>query len=188
MNNTILYPGSFDPWHKGHQFVYDCAKQLVGFENVVIAIALNQAKFKPDNEFKNYADKAKFLKWTMAPIGWSENEKPNIVIVDSTSINMCRKVNANFMVRGLRPSYDLPQEAALDFWNRQLSNDNVKTLFFMPPDNYNHLSSSVIRDLLKLEQDSYLEGFIDPYISERWKNGKIPDKCLYFGKKCTGIT
>ena len=176
----LLYPGSFDPWHAGHQFIYDSACELVGKENVFIGLAINPGKIKPGDYFSDHIKKAEFLKWTMAPLN------ANIVIIGKTSVEMCREIGAKFMVRGLRPSYDLPQEAALDFWNRRVSDFTVKTLFFMPPEDLNHLSSSVVKDLIRFDLSKNLEEFINPYILERWKNGRIPENSLYFGPKCVG--
>ena len=56
----VLYAGSFNPFHNGHQYVYEEACRLFGKENVIIGLAHNPAK---GLEFEK---KAEFLKWTMA--------------------------------------------------------------------------------------------------------------------------
>jgi pantetheine-phosphate adenylyltransferase len=141
MVKKVLYPGSFDPWHVGHQFVWKSACELVGEENVWIGLATDVKKFKPSEQFPSSISKCEFLKWALVPL------KAQTIVVKNTSVETCREIEASFMVRGLRPSYDLPQEAALDFWNKKLSRGNIKTMFFMTPDNINHLSSTAIREM-----------------------------------------
>jgi cytidyltransferase-like protein len=53
----VLYAGSFNPWHKGHQYVYNCACEYFGKDNVIIGIGNNPAKQKTTS--------AEFIKWTM---------------------------------------------------------------------------------------------------------------------------
>lgn len=182
MPKKVLYPGSFDPWHAGHQFVYNSACDLVGKENVWVGLATDVKKFRPSEQFPTSVSKCEFLRWTIAPIGLQT------VIVRKTSVETCKDIGADFMVRGLRPSYDLPQEAALDFWNSKLSGGRIRTMFFMTPDTTNHLSSTAIREMVNYDPSGKrcIGEFMNPYVLARWKCGKIPEATLYFGPKCVG--
>jgi len=182
MLKKVLYPGSFDPFHAGHQFVYNSACDLVGHENVWIGLATDIKKFMPSKQFPTPISKCEFRRWTIAPIG------AKTVIVRSTSVETCNEIGADFMVRGLRPSYDLPQEAALDFWNSRLSGGMIRTLFFMTPDTTNHLSSTAIREMINYDPTGKkcIGEFMNPYVLARWKHENIPTSTLYFGPKCVG--
>ena len=169
----IIYPGSFNPWHAGHQYVHDFACRMAGQENVYVGIAKNPGKTTVDPEW---------VQWTMAPANL------NVSVLDGATVDVCAKLGIRYMIRGIRPSYDLPQEANLDFWNKKLSGGKIETFFVLTPGEMDHLSSSAIRMAIDLGHDEAIAGFVDPHILARWKRKTIPNKFIYFGKSCIGKT
>lgn len=169
----IIYPGSFNPWHAGHQYVHDFACRMAGRENVYVGIAKNPGKTAVDPEW---------VQWTMAPANL------NVSAFAGATIDVCLKLGIKYMIRGVRPSYDLPQEANLDFWNKKLSGGKIETFFVLTPGEMDHLSSSSIRMAIDLGHDEAIAGFVDPHILARWKHKEVPRKCIYFGKSCIGKT
>ena len=61
----VLYPGSFNPFHAGHQYVYDTACEMFGKENVYIGVGCSIAKFETKDNYESYLRKIKF---TVRPI------------------------------------------------------------------------------------------------------------------------
>jgi phosphopantetheine adenylyltransferase len=146
---------------------------MAGRENVFVGVAKNPSKNGPS---------ASFTKWTLSPIN------AHILVFDGASVDVCKGVGIKYMIRGVRPSYDLQQEASLDWWNGRISNGEVKTFFVFSPSELDHLSSSAIKVAVSLNHDEAVRKFINPYVFARWKEGALPTRTLYFGRSCIGKT
>ena len=170
----VLYAGSFNPWHHGHQFVYDMACKMFGKENVIIGIAINPNKpLKVD--FSTYTT---HLLWSMAPLN------AQVVPYEILTADFCKQNNIEIIVRGVRPGKSLEYEEDLMYWNNRLSDGSVNTIFIPTPPHLNQLSSTIIRDLSAFGKD--VSEYCNPIIYHRWKTGKIPTKRLFFGRSCCG--
>lgn len=169
----IIYPGSFNPWHAGHQYVYDEACKIVGKDNVFLGVARNDEKKEVNLEW---------LMWTLAPTG------AKMIAVKGATVDACREHGIDYIIRGVRPSYDLPHEASMDWWNMRMSGGKVGTLFVFTPEGMDHVSSSAIKLALKLKHVDAVEDLVDPYILSRFTSGRTvpPKKCIFFGRSCVG--
>jgi len=166
-----LYAGSFNPWHNGHQYVYDLACKMFGEEDVVVGIGENKNK-----DIGNFQKQSEFLKWTMNPV------IKNIQIYNGLTANFCKNNNIDIIVRGIRPGKSLEYEEDIMYWNKKLG--NVDTVFIPTPPNLNQLSSSVIRELHSFGEN-ILE-FGNELVLERWKRKIVPSQTIFFGKTCSG--
>jgi len=169
----ILYPGSFNPWHAGHQYVYEFACNMVGKENVIVGVAQNSNKTSVS---------AQFLAWSISPTG------ATVKVINGAVADYCVSNGIEYMIRGIRPSYDLPQEASLDWWNKRISKGKVQTFFVMTPSGMDHISSSAIRTAIDLGHEESIESVMTPLILSRWKVGDIPSKYIFFGRSSIGKT
>lgn len=169
----VLYAGSFNPWHNGHQYVYDLACKMFSKENVIVGIGMNKGK---DSDRNVFLDKANFLKWTMNPA------VENVVFYDTLTANYCKENNIDLIVRGIRPGKSLEYEEDIMYWNKKIG--NVETIFIPTPPTLNQLSSSVIRELNSFGED--VSEFCNPIVLARWKTGKTPTRIIYFGRSCSG--
>jgi len=175
----VLYPGSFNPWHNGHQYIFDEACEIFGKENVFIGIACNRSKFKTEEEFQAFAE---FNKWVLRPI------TENVVLVNGLVAEYCKENDFQRVVRGIRQGYDLEQEEKLAYWNKELG--GVKTVYIPSPVELNQISSSVIREFRKYGKPfEFLSKYAPEHSLGRWYfNETIPTVSIYFGKSSVGKT
>ena len=167
----VLYAGSFNPWHNGHQYVYNKACRYFGKENVIVGIGCNPSKVG------NAFDRAEFVKWSLVPL------KMKVEAYSTLTSKFCMDNNIDLIVRGVRPGKSLEYEEDMMYWNMKLG--DIETIFIPTPPELNQLSSSVIRELDSFRED--VIGYVpNRYALERWKKGRLPKKTIYFGRSCMG--
>jgi len=137
MEKTALFPGSFDPITLGHVSVIRRAMPL--FDKIIIAIGKNSDK------------KQMFpLKKRKAWIEEVFKDDPSIEVQTYTglTVDFCKRVNARFILRGLRTSADFEFERSIGQINRRLYPE-VDTVFILTEPEYTPISSSVVRDVYR---------------------------------------
>jgi pantetheine-phosphate adenylyltransferase len=137
MKRIAIFPGSFDPITAGHYDLVLRARHL--FEKIIIAIGSNSEKqglFSPANRREMIVD----LFAGQAGI--------EVEIYSGLTIDFCRAKNAGYLLRGLRTSADFEFERVIAQANRQLYPD-VETVFLLTAPEYSHISSSIVREVLR---------------------------------------
>lgn len=131
-----LFPGSFDPLTLGH---YDIIKRGVKlFDEIVIAIGINaEKKYMFDLEERRHFIEEAF----------KDQPKVRIMTYEGMTIDFCKKVKASFILRGLRNPADFEFEKAIAHTNRRLS--KIETVFLLTAANTSHISSSIVRDVIR---------------------------------------
>ena len=137
MSKIAIFPGSFSPFSIGHQAVVEKALPL--FDKVIISIGINSEK---DQYFSIHER----IQWIESVYG--NNEKIEIKRYEGLTVDFCKKENANFILRGLRDSHDFKFEKNIAQMNKEL-NPNIETIFIITPPEVSHISSSLIRDIIK---------------------------------------
>ncbi len=137
MEKTALFPGSFDPITLGHVSVIRRAMPL--FDKIIIAIGKNSDKKQMFSLEKRKA--------------WIEEvfqDEPSIEVRTYTglTVDFCKKVNARFILRGLRTSADFEFERSIGQINRRLYPE-IDTVFILTEPEYTPISSSVVRDVYR---------------------------------------
>ena len=137
MNKIAVFPGSFSPFSLGHKAVVDSALPL--FNKVIIAVGNNPEK----NQYFSIKER---LKW----INNVYKNMPNISVerYEGLTVDFCKTVNANFIVRGLRDSHDFKFEKNIAQMNKKL-NAEIETIFIITPPDLSHISSTILRDIIK---------------------------------------
>jgi pantetheine-phosphate adenylyltransferase len=131
-----IFPGSFDPITLGHQDIIKRAIPL--FDEIVIAIGINAEK----KYMFTLEDRKKFIEETF------QNEpKISVIIYEGLTIDICQKINANFILRGLRNPADFEFEKAIAHTNRRLS--KIETVFLLTAAKTSYISSSIVRDVIR---------------------------------------
>lgn len=143
MSNKIgLFAGSFDPITKGHVDLIERASKL--FDSLYVGVFYNLEK-------KNFFSIEAKEKMVIDALSHLENV--NIVTShDELAVEVARKLGVTTFVRGLRNGQDLEYERNLNFFNYELAPE-LDTIFLMSKPNYQHISSSRIRELIAFEQD-----------------------------------
>jgi pantetheine-phosphate adenylyltransferase len=137
MEKIAMFPGSFDPITKGHESVIKRAAPL--FDKLIVAIGINTEK-------KGYFSVEQRKKWLMEVF----KDQPNIEIMEyeGLTVDFCKKVNAKFLLRGLRTSADFEFERSIGQTNKMLYPD-IETLFLLTTPEHTALNSSIVRDVIK---------------------------------------
>lgn len=134
---TAVFAGSFDPITKGHEDVV--LQALKVFDEIIIAIGVNI-----DKKYAFPIEKRiKMIENTFA-------ECPNVKVVsyDGLTVDLCKKMNAGFIIRGLRNTTDFEYESVIAEANKKL-NPDVETVFFLADPALRCVSSTVVRDLIR---------------------------------------
>ena len=131
-----IFPGSFDPVTLGHLDIIRRGVSL--FDELIIAIGVNAEK------------KYMFsLEERMAFIAAAFGDEPKIRVLSYSglTIDFCKEVEADFILRGLRNSGDFEFEKAIAHTNRKLS--GIETVFLLTSPENAHISSSIVRDVIR---------------------------------------
>lgn len=131
-----VFPGSFDPVTLGHLDIIN--RGLPVFDEIIVAIGVNAEK----KYMFTLEERKKFLEETFKDFS-------NVKIVDYTglTIDLCERVDAAFILRGLRNPADFEFEKAIAHTNRKLS--KIETVFLLTSPNTSYISSSIVRDVIR---------------------------------------
>lgn len=146
---TAVYPGSFDPITYGHLDIIKRAASM--FDKVIVAVMCNSAK----TPLFTLDERVKMIKESVTGI--------DNVVVESFSgllIDYCKKENIHIVIRGLRAITDFEYELQIAQTNKELSHDEVDTVFLTTNIKYSYLSSSVVKEVANYKGD------ISPCVSD----------------------
>ena len=141
MKITAIYPGTFDPITNGHLDLIARASKI--FYKVIVAIAANQNK-----EPLFFVDE----RVLMAKEVTEQFSNVNVLGFDNFVDVHISHLRENVILRGLRAVSDFEYEFQLAGMNRRLSPD-LETMFLTPAEQYEFISSSMIREIAKLGGD-----------------------------------
>ena len=157
-----VYAGSFDPITLGHLDVLEDASQM--FDKVIITVSnnINKTSLLSVNERLNL-------------IKESIKHLPNVEAdsFDGLTVEYAKSKNAEILIRGLRAVSDFEYEMQLSQTNRAL-NQNIKTVFLITKPEYNFISSSSVKEILKNGGDisKFVPEPVNTYLMEKYLNGK----------------
>ena len=137
MNKIAIFPGSFSPFTLGHRSVVDRALPL--FDKIIIAIGINSKK----NEYFSIEEREQWINEI-----YKNNSKIEVQFYEGLTVDLCEKVGANYILRGLRDSHDFKYEKNIAQTNKNL-NDRIETIFIITPPEISHISSTIVRDIIK---------------------------------------
>ena len=159
---TAIYPGSFDPITKGHLDVLKRAANI--FDRVILCVSVNVNK----KSFLPLEDKLMLIREVCKDL-------PNVEVdsFDGLTIEYAKKRNANVLIRGLRAVSDFEYEMQLSQTNRSL-NEDIKTVFLITRPEYNFISSSSVKEILKNNGDisKFVPEPVSKYLMEKFHNEK----------------
>ncbi|HOZ79724.1 MAG TPA: pantetheine-phosphate adenylyltransferase [Ferruginibacter sp.] len=155
---VCLFPGTFDPITMGHTDIINRALPL--FDKVVIGIGRNANKVPMFSEEQR-------LGW-IKEIYISE-PKVEAVVYEGLTVECCKRVGANFILRGIRYVNDFEYEKAIADMNRSI-NGHIETVFLTCLPQYTSVASTLVRDVLKNGGD--VSQFLPAVVNESIKNNK----------------
>lgn len=141
MKKIALFPGSFDPFTKGHEDIV--LRGVKMFDEVIIAIGVNSQKkrtFSADfmveaitNTFKNYPT-------------------VKVICYEELTAHLAKKIGANYILRGLRNTIDFEYENTIAQANQYIYNE-LETVFLITAPTFSFISSTIVRELYKYGED-----------------------------------
>jgi len=141
MQTTAIYPGTFDPITNGHLDLIARASRL--YHKVIVAVAVNRGKAP----LFSLEERVSLVKAVVA-------EYPNVEVIGfgNLLVDCAKQQGANVILRGLRAVSDFEYEFQLAGMNRRLAPD-LETVFLTPAEQYEFISSSMIREIAQLNGD-----------------------------------
>lgn len=141
MNRICLFPGTFDPVTLGHTDIINRALPL--FDKLYIGIGRNTNKIPMFSEQQR-------LNWINEI--YEGNDKIEAVVYDGLTVDCCKKIGANYILRGIRYVNDFEYEKGIADMNRSID-QNIETVFLTCLPQYTSVASTLIRDVLKYGGD-----------------------------------
>ena len=137
MERICLFPGTFDPVTLGHVDIINRAIPL--FDKIIVGIGKNTTKapmFSPEQR----------LEWIKEI--YKNKSCIEGAIYEGLTVDFCKKVNAKFILRGIRYVSDFEYEKTIADANRTLDN-TIETIFLTGEPKYTSVASTIVRDILR---------------------------------------
>src|SRR5512138_2000225 len=150
-----VFPGTFDPIHKGHVDIALRASRL--FDELVIAVfnkPLKNLLFTPEERI--YLVEQSFL----------NNPKIRVTGYCGLTVEFCRKQNAQVIVRGLRVFSDFEYEFRMALANNRLAPE-IEVVALITDEEHTFLSSTTVREIASLKGD--VSSMVPPFVKEALK-------------------
>ncbi len=137
---TALFPGSFDPFTSGHAAIVQRALAL--FDHIVVAVGVNTDKkymFTSQQRMQKIRD------------SFPNDSRVEVVEYSDMTVDLCKRVGAHFILRGIRNAKDLEYEQTIAAVNKALAPD-IETVLLLADDKHRDISSTLIREQLAHQQ------------------------------------
>ena len=150
---VAVYPGTFDPFTRGHEDLVRRASSI--FDKLIVGVASSRSK----HPFFSLEERINIATEVLS-------HYPNVKVVgfDGLLKDFAREHNARVIVRGLRAVSDFEYEFQMAGMNRYLLPD-VETLFLTPSDQYQFISGTFVREIASMGGD--VSKFVFPSV-EKW--------------------
>lgn len=136
MKRICLFPGTFDPVTLGHVDIINRAIPL--FDKIIVGIGLNTSK-KP-----MFSGEQRLL-WINEI--YKNEEKVEGAVYEGLTVDYCKKIGANFILRGIRYVSDFEYEKTIADANRTLDR-SIETVFLTGEPKYTSVASTIVRDII----------------------------------------
>ncbi|WP_343534199.1 pantetheine-phosphate adenylyltransferase [Pedobacter sp.] len=136
-----LFPGSFDPITIAHVDILK--RSLPLFDKIVVGIGLNSSK----QSFLSAQKREEIVKSIFV-----NDSNVEVQLYQGLTIDFCKKINATYMVRGIRSASDFEYERAIAQINKSMMPE-VETIILLSRPEYSAISSTIVRDILRNNGD-----------------------------------
>ncbi len=142
MLKTAVFAGSFDPFTVGHESIIRRALPL--FDTIVIAIGSNTNK-------ENFFTLEKRMQMIRDVFG--DEEKIKVDKYEGLTVDFCKKIDATYLLRGLRTSADFEYEWAIAQLNKSMYPE-VESVFLLTLPEHTPITSTIVRDIIRYGGDA----------------------------------
>ena len=152
-NIRVVYPGTFDPFTRGHNDLVRRAAKM--FDQVIVAVAESQRKAS----FFKLEERVDMTREVLADV-------PNVEVrsFDCLLNDFLTRIGTTFVLRGLRAASDFEYEFQMAGMNRSLHPD-VETVFLTPAEQYTFISASMVREIARFGGD--VSKFVSPLVAAK---------------------
>ncbi len=159
-----VYPGSFDPVTFGHLDIIKRASMM--FDEVIVAVMCNSAK----TPLFTLDERVKMLEESVKDLGNVKIESFSGLLID-----YCKARDIHIVIRGLRAITDFEYELQIAQTNKELSHNQVDTVFLTTSLKYSYLSSSVVKEIASYNGDisPCVPEFIADILYEKYGFSKV---------------
>jgi pantetheine-phosphate adenylyltransferase len=141
MDRIAIFPGSFDPFTIGHESIVQRALPM--FDKIVIMIGYNANK-------ESFYPIEKRLKWINQV--FQDEDKIEVQIYDGLTVDFCKEVNANYILRGIRTSSDFEYERAIAQVNKKM-HPEIESVFLLTLPEHTPVMATIVRDIVSHRGD-----------------------------------
>jgi pantetheine-phosphate adenylyltransferase len=137
MANICLFPGTFDPITLGHVDIINRALPL--FDKIVVAVGINASKepmFSPEQR----------LLWIQEI--FNNEKRVEGAVYEGLTVDFCRKIDARYILRGIRYVSDFEYEKTIADANRTMD-PQIETIFLTGEPKYTSVASTIVRDIIR---------------------------------------
>ncbi len=141
MKKIAVFPGSFDPITTGHE---DLVKRAIPlFDKIIVAVGVNSQK-------KYLFDLEQRLQWLEEVF----KDYPTVEVAhfEGLTANFCKTLDSNYLLRGLRNASDFDYEKTISQLNN-IVGDGIETIFLISKPEFSHISSTIVREIIKGKGD-----------------------------------
>src|SRR6056297_1922638 len=137
-----VFPGSFDPFTIGHESI---VRRAVGlFDKIIVSVGVNLGKAPLMTSDSRVA---------MINEVFSDEPSVTAAFFEGLTVDFCKKVNANYMLRGIRTAADFEYERAIAQVNKKML-PNVESIFLLTNPEHTPVNSTIIRDIIRNRGDA----------------------------------
>ncbi len=152
---VAVFPGSFDPITNGH---IDLVRRFAPlFDKIIVAVGVNTSK-------KFLFDLEKRLSWLEEV--FRDDRNIEVGHFEGLTVNYCKEQGARYLIRGLRNASDFDYEKTISQLN-SIIGDDLETVFFISKPEYSHISSTIVREIIKGNGD--VSSFVPEFIAKEVK-------------------
>ena len=151
-SSKALFPGTFDPFTKGHLDIVETASRV--FDYVEIGVGINSSKLP----VFTVEERCILISETVSHLN-------NVSVKNFTGlvVDHAENIGAGVIIRGLRHAADFDYEHRMAAANRMMK-PNIPTVFLTPQPRNAHISSTIVRDIFRHRGDVTL--FVPPVIAK----------------------
>lgn len=136
MERVAIFPGSFDPFTVGHESIVKRAIPL--FDRIIIMIGFNSSK-------RSFFSVEKREKWINEV--FKNEPKVTVQCHEGLTVDFCKQVNAQYILRGLRTSADFEFERAIAQINKKML-PKIESVFLLTMPEHTPINSTIVRDII----------------------------------------
>ena len=151
MKKIAIFPGSFDPFTVGHESVVRRSIDL--FDTIIVAIGVNSGK----KSLMTVEARVEMINEV-----FKDDKEVSAASFKGLTVDFCKQVNAQYMLRGIRTAADFEYERAIAQINKRMLPE-VESVFLLTSPEHTPVNSTIIRDIIRNGGDAsqFLPASID---------------------------